>query len=575
MSTSSPSGPRGPSRLRSNRMLRLAACSVVATLAASARAGDVFPEWVSGLPVGSALAAGFQALVVDPAGVSYLTGIDGPGSNTDVVTAAFGPDGTLLWKATYNGPVDWSDQGRGIALSPDGGTVWVCGNTPDSMFYANVLVLGYDAPTGTLVHAFTYSSGPGTSEYGGSIAVDAAGDLYVGGGTVGDGSDGLVLKFDPAGNLLWSRTYDGPAWGPYSQDQVLKMLIGPDGSAFALIHGIMNSNHPDYVVEKYDAATGATLWLTNYGVNGGDFPRDMEIDALGDVYVTGTGIDFVDKFLTIKLNGVDGAVLWHEYDAVAIDQSANGLALDGAGGVYVTGSSDPDGDHSNFNDNFLTVKRDAATGAFLWQHVYGLNCVGCYDVAVDVVVDSANTVYVAGATSSPPYSADMITFMLDKATGVEVDRGVISGAPGWTASAGILKLDALQNLYDAGSSSNPSTGQKEMSLVKYTTRAFPIHQLAVTPIASGATATFTILDATPGLTQFLIFGVAGTATIPVPTFQVVLGIASPNLLLSGLAPASGEIATNVFVPPGLSGITVWLQGVEYASTTPVVKRTIQ
>ena len=43
----------------------------------------------------------------------------------------------------------------------------------------------------------------------------------------------------------------------------------------------------------------------------------MEIDAAGDVYVTGIGIDFIDKFSTIKLRGSDGQLLWQFYDALA------------------------------------------------------------------------------------------------------------------------------------------------------------------------------------------------------------------------------------------------------------------
>ena len=50
------------------------------------------------------------------------------------------------------------------------------------------------------------------------IAVDAAGSLYVVGGTVGDSADVLVLKFDAMGDLLWRRTWDGPAAAPFSSD---------------------------------------------------------------------------------------------------------------------------------------------------------------------------------------------------------------------------------------------------------------------------------------------------------------------------------------------------------------------
>jgi hypothetical protein len=152
-----------------------------------------------------------------------------------------------------------------------------------------------------------------------------------------------------------------------------------------LIHGVMGSLHPDYVVVKYGASDGATIWQANWGVNGEDSPRDMEIDALGDVYVTGTGLDFHDKFSTIKLRGSDGSLLWQAYDAGGLDDGAAALSLDGIGGVFITGTVDPDGDQSNLNDNIYTVKRDAATGAQLWTHLYGANASVATTLGPDVV----------------------------------------------------------------------------------------------------------------------------------------------------------------------------------------------
>jgi hypothetical protein len=234
-----------------------------------------------------------------------------------------------------------------------------------------------------------------------------------------------------------------------------------------MIHGVMASSHPDYVVVKYDAATGVPSWQATWGVSGGDFPRDMEIDGHGDVYVTGTGIDFIDKFSTIRLRGSDGGLVWQAYDSVANDHSAAAITLDGQGGVFVTGSADPEGNHSNFNDDIYTVKRDAASGALLWTHRYGAPCVGCYDVAADVIVDPTGHVFVAGSTSSPPYSSDAILLVLDSATGLETDRGIIEGSAGERASPRELRFDPGYGLRVGGQMSNFDTGVVDMTVVKY------------------------------------------------------------------------------------------------------------
>ena len=441
-----------------------AGASVV--LSAGASAADIVPEWLARLQVGASLSAGHGGMVVDQAGNTYVTATGGSSSNTDIVTAAYAADGALLWSRTFDGAAGWHDQARGLVLGP-GGVLYVTGNTPDPLSYAQVLVLAYDTTTGALLRVIQPVSGPSNSEHGGSVAVDGAGHIVVAGGTTGDGGDALVMAFTPTGDIAWRRTWDGPAWAPYSQDTALKVLVDPVGDPVVMMHGVMGSNQPDYVVVKYAAATGATLWQATWGVNGGDYPRDMAIDSHGDVYVTGTGIDMIDKYSTVKFRGSDGSLVWQAYDSAAVDNAAAGVALDGAGGVYVTGSVDPDGDHSNLNDDIYTVKRAADTGSLLWTHRYGASCLWCYDVPADVIADPSGHVFVGGTTSSPPYTSDAILLVLDGATGAETHRGIVSGGAVETSGWRELRLDGSSNLRAAGHIQNANTGFLDVSVAKY------------------------------------------------------------------------------------------------------------
>ncbi len=152
-------------------------------------------------------------------------------------------------------------------------------------------------------------------------------------------------------------------------------------------------------------------------------------------------------------------MLWQFYDEIDNDHSVSGLFLDGA--------SDPEGDPSNFNDNFFTVKRDATTGALLWTHSYGDNCVGCYDIASDVRVDPAGNVFVIGWTTTPPFSNDIILFVLDTDTGLEINRGQVLSSGTETFNSGALRFDAEFNLYDGGRIYNANTGAVDMSVTKW------------------------------------------------------------------------------------------------------------
>ena len=445
---------------------RLGAALVALLLLPIAAQAQLAPEWTSSVSLGTAFAAGIEGLEVDPDGVSYLTGIGGPSPNTDILTSSFNPDGSLRWSQTWDSAGSGADQSRAITKSASG-ILYVAGNTPGPDFYANILVLGYDAATGALVRTIQYSSGGFRSEFASSIVTDAAANIYITGGTVGDGPDVITVKFDATGKLLWKRTWDGGAVAPFSLDSPVKILLDPSGDVVVAITGTMPNNHPDYVVVKYNPATGATVWEKTWGLDGGDFASDMEIDATGDIYVTGTAFSFTDKFGTIKLRGSDGLLLWQAYDSNGFNHHANGLFLDGVGGVFVTGSSDPDGDISNKNDDYFTVKRDAASGALLWTHAYGDPCVGCYDTSSDVRVDPAGNVFVDGSTSSAPFSADQLLLVLDTTTGQEINRGTILGTGSTLISAGVLRFDAAFNLYDGYNVSDANVGSLSMALSKW------------------------------------------------------------------------------------------------------------
>jgi hypothetical protein len=423
------------------------------------------PEWISRVPVGTSLSSGTAGIYVDPDGVSYVTGTAGSG-NTDITTVSFAPDGSTRWTQTFGSPNSGADTASGITKGSNG-ILYVVGSTPGANFFANLLILSYDAATGSLLKKIRYSSGPGISEYGSSIVTDEAGNIYVTGGTVGDGPDVMTLKFNSGGVLQWRKVWDGAAFAPFSLDSPVKILLDPNGDVLVAITGYAASNHADYVVVKYAPANGAVLWEKSWGVTGDDFPVDMEIDAAGGIYVTGTGIDFIDKYSTIKLRGSDGQLLWQFYDALGLHHSAHGLFLDGVGGVFITGTSDPDGDESNFNDQFFTVKRNAATGALLWTNVYGQTCIQCFDTPSDVRADSEGHVFVVGRTSSPPYVNEVILLVLDTATGFETNRGIVFNVGSEIPSPGALRFDAAFNLYNGGGIYNADTGARDMSVTKW------------------------------------------------------------------------------------------------------------
>jgi len=210
------------------RRLRAAKEMVVATVRASALVAvigvnglsvseaELTPEWISRVPVGTSLSSGTAGIYVDPDGVSYITGTSGSSSNTDITTVSFAPDGSTRWTQTWGSPGSGADIASGLTKGSNG-VLYVVGSTPGPNNFANLLILAYDAANGSLLNRIQFSSGPGISEFGSSIVTDDAGNIYVEGGTVGDGLDVMTLKFNAGGVLQWRQVWDGAAFGPFSK----------------------------------------------------------------------------------------------------------------------------------------------------------------------------------------------------------------------------------------------------------------------------------------------------------------------------------------------------------------------
>ena len=82
-------------------------------------------------------------------------------------------------------------------------------------------------------------------------------------------------------------------------------------------------------------------------------------------------------------------------------------------------------------------------------------------------VDSEGHVFVVGVTSSPPYVNEVILLVLDTATGLETNRGIVFNVGSEIPSTGALRFDAAFNLYNGGGIYNADTGARDMSMTKW------------------------------------------------------------------------------------------------------------
>lgn len=141
---------------------------------------------------------------------------------------------------------------------------------------------------GTADHEYAYRIAVDEGDAGGSEALYLIGSTNrsLDGST--DPSDLLVLKCDAYGTELWTKRF-GTAWSDYGNDITVDRFGGiyVTGTTSGALEGNVSSGRTDLLVVKYDAA-GALLWSRQPGTALEDFGRGVAADGNGAVYVAGT-----------------------------------------------------------------------------------------------------------------------------------------------------------------------------------------------------------------------------------------------------------------------------------------------
>ena len=334
------------------------------------------------------------AMVVDNSGNVYVTGYsDAPGGGTyfdwDFATIKYFPNGDTAWVRRYNGPDNGEDGGSIIGLDGSG-NVYVIGRSFSIETQNDYTIIKY-YPNGDTAWMRRYDGPGNTDDWPYGAAVDGLGNVYVTGMSwINWGlSDYTTLKFDPVGNLLWARSYNGPG---NNDDWASGVAVDGSGNVYVTGFSWGSGTETDYATIKY-YPNGDTAWVRRYNGpgNGFDFANDLAVDDSENVYVTGESWGELKDLATPNYPR-DGDSPWvKRYRRLGSHYDlAQSVTLDGSNYFSPTGG----GKGSQNRFDFATVKY-YPNGDTAWIRRYNGPGNG-YDAGFDLALDRFDNLYVTG-----------------------------------------------------------------------------------------------------------------------------------------------------------------------------------
>jgi ankyrin repeat protein len=443
---------------------RLLTVLLVVVCALPAAAQDVDTAWVRTYNGPGDDTDGANAIGRDTAGNVFVTGASwGSGTNYDLATIKYDPDGTQLWVSRYDGPANGPDDAHALAVD-DSGNVCVTGpilaSGPTNYDYATIK---YGSSLGIQLW-FRGIGGVGT-DVAQDIGIDASGNFYVTGYFYTSPTwdlDYVTVKYASDGTPLWSRNFNGPSSG---DDSASAIAVMSSGDVYVTGQARVASVTRAYGTVKYNSS-GSLIWSRYYVGPGGysSHALAVTVDGSGNVYVTGrspgvgTGFDYA----TIKYDAA-GTELWvQRYNGPGNgNDEACAIEVDGSGNVYVTGYSIGSGTSADY----ATVKY-SPTGTELWVQRY--NGPGnSSDEARDLRLDDSGNVYVTGWSiqSGPGYYFDMATIKYDPDGNMLWEKRY-NGPANISDGGNAIDLDGLGNVYVTGYCDHGS-GSGDYLTIKY------------------------------------------------------------------------------------------------------------
>ncbi len=337
----------------------------------------------------------------------YVTGFStGSGTAKDIITLKYNTSGQQLWAQRYDGPVHGDDAASAIAADWQG-NVYVTGYSSGGGSSWDLTTIKY-SQAGAELWVARYNGVSNAADVANAIAVDDTGNVYVAGySSTLLNQDLLVIKYDPSGQQQWVALYSG---GTYEESEVANALC-LDNAGNILAGGFTGSvTESDYLIVKFDPA-GRLLWEAFSFADTAGCIYDMGVDDAGNVYVTGIFEGSSTSYSVTEKYSPAGLRLWQEvYESPMNDLAGTyGLALDSQANVYITGSTY----QAASGEDYLTIKYNTS-GVMQWLITYAGPASGT-DCVLDLVISPYQDVVITGRSMGSGTNYDYATVLYSQA----------------------------------------------------------------------------------------------------------------------------------------------------------------
>lgn len=392
--------------------------------------------------------------MIEANGFVYVTGPSdaSKSGNIDFATIKYDANGNQIWVARYNGQANGDDYPLAIAVDA-AGNVYVTGRSMGSGTNFDYATVKYDA-NGNQKWVAKYNSPGNRNDVPYAIAVDASGDVFVTGATdcstnTYNGNSATTIKYDASGVEKMRDTYDSLPniyTSTLNREQGNSMTLDGNGNIYIAGNGGSNGG----LIIKYDNNL-QRQWVKALT---GDAHKVLA-DASNNIVVTGWNGQ------TFKYSS-SGSLIWQATNSGAAFWD---MALDATGNVCVTG----DKNGANGYSDYVTDKYDFNDGHQLWSETFN-GSANNTDFARSIALDGSGNVYVTGhcTVRSGKNGLTCAGTIKYNSSGAQQWAVMYDSTNKLTSDGFIVATDVNGNVYVGGQSVNSSTATNyDFVTIKY------------------------------------------------------------------------------------------------------------